>query len=478
MSVIQFVTPDLPDNDGYYHIKLASIMWTEGVKPEFTWLPLTILNEKEFYDHHFLYHVALIPFTWFGDLRLAAKWSAVVFSSLAFFLFWLLFHRQNIPYARIWAVTLLGISDAFLYRMSITRAQSLSLAMLALVFLCLLINKYELIGVLSFFYVWLYDAFPLVIVVTILFSISILVVEHRIEIRPFVYASIGVALGLVINPYFPQNIAFSFRHMIPKLTTATSIRVGNEWFPYDTKQILEKSFPTLVALTAGIFGLGLTGKKMDLRTTFALLVSLSFGLMFLQARRFVEYFPPFVLVFTVFALSPLLSSRNPASAYSAFSIPGWIAANLPWLLLSMMILAGVVRSIPRAMGAVNGSKPYDLYADASIWLSSNSEEGSRVFQTDWDDFPRLFYYNSHNTYLIGLDPTYMQLYDPNLYALWVLITNGDVRDPSQLIANRFGSDYVHTDLKHRKFIDVAGKDPGLLEIYRDDQAVLYQVISP
>src|SRR5581483_5919091 len=83
MAGIQFSTPNMPDNDGFYHIKMALIMREQGLKPDFIWLPLTILNEREFYDHHFLYHVALIPFT-FGDLRLGAKWSAVFFASLSF----------------------------------------------------------------------------------------------------------------------------------------------------------------------------------------------------------------------------------------------------------------------------------------------------------------------------------------------------------------------------------------------------------
>src|SRR5688500_223854 len=61
MALIQFATPDMPDNDGFYHIKFAQLIRTEGLKPDFPWLPLSILNPDEFYDHHFLFHVALIP---------------------------------------------------------------------------------------------------------------------------------------------------------------------------------------------------------------------------------------------------------------------------------------------------------------------------------------------------------------------------------------------------------------------------------
>jgi len=154
MAIIQFVTPDMPDNDGFYHIKLAWLMRTEGLKPDFSWLPLSILNQQEFYDHHFLFHVALIPFTYFADLRIGAKWAAVTFASLAFLAVWYLFYRQRVPFAWLWALGLLGISDAFLYRMSITRAQSLSLGMLALAYAWLLEGKYKHLALLGFIVWW------------------------------------------------------------------------------------------------------------------------------------------------------------------------------------------------------------------------------------------------------------------------------------------------------------------------------------
>ena len=475
MAVVQFGTTDMPDNDGFYHIKLAQLMRTDGLLPEFKWLPLSILNQGEYYDHHFLFHVALIPFTFFSDLHIGAKWSAVVFASLAFMAVWFLFHRQRVPYAWMWSLALLGISDAFLYRMSVTRAQSLSLTVLAIAFAWLLEGKHKHLAVLSFIYVWLYDAFPLIVVLAVLHMVAVAIIERRLEYKPLIYISIGILLGLLINPYFPENIIFSYRHMFPKLADATSIRVGNEWFPYDTNQLIENSLPSLVVFASGIFALGLSARKMDSRTALALLASLLFGLMLFQARRFVEYFPPFALIFAAFAWSPLFLDVEPASPHQTEPR----LRHLPALLLSVTIVLSIARSVPRAREAVASSKPYDLYAGASQWLEQNTPAESRVFQTDWDDFPRLFYYNTHNTYLIGLDPTYMQLYDAELYSLWVLITKGDVDNPSQLIAKKFGSQYVHTDLKHGDFIRAAEKDSGLKEVYRDDDAIIYEVlVSP
>ena len=258
----------------------------------------------------------------------------------------------------------------------------------------------------------------------------------------------------------------------------TSVSVGNEWFPYDTGQLLKNSLPAFIAFSSGILALGLTGRKMDVRTGTALLATLLFGLMLFQARRFIEYFPPFALIFAAFAWAPLSQNPEPVSSPQGAPVsparPG--LQTLPAIILAFAVVFSVFKALPAAQESMRKSKPYNLYAEASAWLEENSAAGDRVFQTDWDDFPRLFYYNTHNTYLIGLDPTYMQLYDQETYDLWVLITRGEVQQPSQFIANHFHSSYVHSDLKHGNFIRKAEKDPGLREAYRDDQAVIFEVV--
>ncbi len=476
MAVVQFASPDLPDNDGFYHIKLAWLMRTEGLKPDFPWLPLSILNEDEFYDHHFLFHVALIPFT-FGDLRLGAKWAAVIFSAISFLSIWYLFHRQKIPASWLWALGLLGISDAFLYRMSITRVQSLSLAVLALGLLWILEGKYKHLAVLSFLYVWMYDAFPLILAIAGLHFMAVLLIERRLEFRPLIWAGIGIGTGLIINPYFPDNLIFTYHHLLPKLQDATSVSVGNEWYPYDTGQLLGNSLPALIAFVSGAMALGLAGRKMDLRTMTSFLIALLFGVMLFKARRFVEYFPPFALIFSAFAWAPLFDTKRQPDA-TATSFFSGLQSNLPVILLAIAVTVGIVKTIPVTQERLSQSKPYDLYKGASIWLAENTQAGERVFQTDWDDFPRLFFYNTHNTYLAGLDPTYLQLYDGKLYDEWVQITRGEIERPSQVILKSFSARYVHTDLKHGNFLRQAADDPGMVEVYRDKQAVVFEILEP
>jgi hypothetical protein len=477
MALVQFASPSLPDNDGYYHIKMASLMRAEGLRPAFPWLPLTVLNPQEYYNHHFLFHVALIPFT-FIDLRLGAKLAAVTFSALAFLSVWWLLRGQRVPYAALWALGLLAVSEAFLYRMSITRAQSLSLAVLALALHWMLTGKYRRLLPLGFFYVWFYNAFPLILMLAGVYIAAVLLSERRLELRPLGYAGPGVLLGNLINPYFPANLVFALRHYLPKLTEPTAVSVGSEWYPYDTVQLMQNSPLALLAFLGGALALGLAGQKLTTRSAAAFLAAAMFGAMLFQSRRFIEYFPPFALIFAAFAAAPLieqLKAFSKAQGAALGTLRRRLLAQAAPAGLVILLAIGLVLTLPRAQGSLRTSKPYQTYARASAWLAANTQPGERVFQTDWDDFPRLFFYNSDNTYLIGLDPTYMQLYDAGLYDQWVDITQGEVERPSQEIRTTFGSGYVITDLRHSAFIRAAGKDPGLQQVYRDAYAIIYRV---
>lgn len=478
LGLVQFATPDLPDNDGFYHIKLAALMRTEGLTPEFPWLPLTILNAAEFTDHHFLYHVALIPFT-FGDLRLGAKWAAVVFAALAFLVIWRLLDGQRVPFAPWWALGLLVVSEAFIYRMSITRAQSISLLLLALGLHWLLTGKHRWLLPLGFVYVWAYNAFPLLLAVAGAYVAAVWMMERRFDYRPLLYSGAGIAAGLILNPYFPENLFFIFRHILPKIITPTAISVGNEWYPYTTAQILENSPLALLAFVSGALALGLNRRRMEVRTAAAFLLACLFALMLFQSRRFIEYFPAFALIFAAFAWSPLVAqfaADRPSLAGGWRRLrPGELRFVLAALLGIVLLAAGVRTNLAASQNSIRGSKPYTLFAGASAWLQANTPAGSRVFQTDWDDFPRLFYYNTHNTYLVGLDPTYMQQFDPDLYDRWVAVTRGEVASPAEVILNEFSARYVVSDLLHEDFLEQADADPALVEVYRDQDAVVYRV---
>jgi hypothetical protein len=217
-----------------------------------------------------------------------------------------------------------------------------------------------------------------------------------------------------------------------------------------------------------------------------------FGAILFKSRRFVEYFPAFALVFAAIAWKPLLDRwlRNAAQrvdldlpldqAMDRFRNIGPSRAWRYRLVAGVMVVALIPAlwlNLDASRQSLERSKPYQRYAEASAWLEANTPPGTRVFQTDWDDFTRLFFYNTHNTYILGLDPTYMQLYDSELYDWWVDISKGRVEHPSDAINQRFNASHVITDLKHKAFLREAEDDPNLIEMFRDEYAVVFQVVE-
>ena len=494
-TIVQFATPALAGNDGYYHMKMGLLVREQGLKPPFVWLPLTILNREAFYDHHLLYHAYLSLFA-FGDsgdaLTLGGKIASVIMPALAFVAIWWLLHGQGVRWASLWTLGLFAVSEAFLYRMSMPRAQSASLLLLALGLHWMLHRRYRWLIPLGFMYVWLYNGFPLLI---LLAAIYIVATERRVEWRAIAYPALGIGLGLIVNPYFPQNVAFILNHLAPKIGESAT-PVGNEWYPYETWTLVENSGFALAAFVLGALALGWRGRRIDRPTLTAFLLSVVFGLMLFKSRRFVEYFPAFTLVFAALAITPILDSLRRSSLGSDdFSRSGETATEVAttsrirdrlsllarrnrwWVPIAFaaVLIAPLAITLAQAREAMTRSRPPDQYAAASAWLKENRPPGSMVFQTDWDDFTRLFFYNTSNLYTIGLDPTYMQLADAGLYDEWVRISKGKVDHPSDAIRSRFGGEVVMSDLNHDGFLEKAVDDPGLKEVYRDEYAVIFEV---
>ena len=474
-AYVQFGTDALAGNDGYYHAKMGWLISREGLKPDFPWLPQTILNPAAFYDHHLLYHVYLALFAVFAPdpavdggagLTLAAKMASVLLPSLAFLAVWWLLRGQGVRYAAVWALGLTAVSSAFLYRMSMPRAQSASLLVLALGLHWLLKSRYRLLLPLGFVYVWLYDGFPLLLVVAGVYVTAVWLLERHVVWQALLYPVVGMALGVLLNPYFPEDVTFIVSHLLPKIGESAT-RVGNEWYPYQTETLLRNSGLALAAFVLGTLGLGWQEKRMDKATLVVWGTAVFFGILLFRSRRFIEYFPAFALMFAALSLGPVLD--------------GWLAGKRPFfgrlvpLVMLLLLAYPLGLTLQAARADLAGSKPADQYAAAALWLRATAPPGSHIFQTDWDDFTRLFFYNTNAIYTAGLDPTYTELYDADLYEEWARVTQGKVDTPSAFIKERYGSNFVFSDLNHDGFLTKATEDRALEEVYRDDYAVIFAV---
>lgn len=186
------------------------------------------------------------------------------------------------------------------------------------------------------------------------------------------------------------------------------------------------------------------------------------------------------------AYAGVLIARVPSAVRRA-GLPRGALAPLTVSLVSVAalgVLSTTVVAGPAWRAARSEAKcAYDLGAIREMmrFLKAESQPGDLIFTDDWDVFPVFFYYNTHNHYIVGLDPKFTHERRPDLWERFVRITRGEV--PTQSVVRPPGSErdetvsvrlsdirdvfeakYVITDRDHRRMADLLAAAPDLAEL--------------
>lgn len=450
--------PSFPDPDSFYHARIAAMM-AQGPLLSFPWLPLTSLAGT-FIDHHFLYHILLIPFVVWGEPLIGIKIATTLFAAAFIALFYWLMRKGVLsasirPLPSILFVFLLLINTVFTFRLNLAKIPAVSL----FVFFCGILavckkNNRALFGI-SFLFVWLYGGWPLMPLMATLAWLARSAVAlddkdkasllsligsrnrasyckermsayiHSLFLKTHVSVPLvslaGAASGLIINPYFPTNIFFYWVQTIKiaVLNIITDIPVGSEWYP-PGMSFVPSHGPTLMILIFAVCVFFLPQlfsaflkvplPKRSWQEWLLCLLSLSFFVLTLKSRRYGEYFAPLATLFCASVLSPFLA-REPVTRFlrfikknmSAFRTPRGLATAY----LLVMIPAVITTNTIQIISVFADGYGLHQYERGMAWLSQHTPENSLVFHHQWDDFPLFFYHNQHNQYISGLDPRFL-----------------------------------------------------------------------
>jgi len=152
-----------------------------------------------------------------------------------------------------------------------------------------------------------------------------------------------------------------------------------------------------------------------------------------------------------------------------------VLAAIAAALVTIVALGWMGGAIWQAREDVKSEDDPFAYQGASKWIADNTPAGSMIFNTDWDKFPMLFHYNPNNTYIVGLDPTYLHNRDPELWKLYASITLGEEDTPAPLIRDKFGAEYVFTDNEHADFMQIAEDSGDFEKVYEDNFTTVLRV---
>jgi hypothetical protein len=353
-----------------------------------------------------------------------------------------------------------SISPGFLYRMSMIRAQSSSLAMLFILFALLHNKKYWWASLITACYVWLYYAFPLLLILLGCFALDHLVFERKIPWKLALAVLGGLVFALIANPYFPYNITTLHYHLFDKfLHSGYSVKVGNEWYPFSDYNFVVHLGPALI-LT--IFAIWTIAKKhsLDKDHNFALLLfTFALMLMSLKSRRFVELFPPFAVFLFIWVQNGL---KETSIKKNSDKIKEFFLGSFPKILTLLIILPLTFNSFRIASTQIKKAPLQNKYQSSAEWLSNNSPKHSMVVASDWDEFTRLFYHNTHNVYLTGLDPYLLFAKDRDTFLAWKSLTQGELKGSiSWFMKYKFKSKYLFVSRTHLKMAKLLEADPNI-----------------
>jgi len=484
------------DPDSFYHAKIAMLIKEGGLVKDFPWQQFTVLKDY-FIDHHFLYHVLLVPFVWLLPPLIGLKLATIIFSSALVTVFFWLLRRLKTRGAFFYTLVLL-VSNPFVFRVNLAKAQALALIFFLLIILLLFEKKKIWLFIVSFLYVWLYGGWPLALILTVIFFLAELPfiikkgkIRRNFKLKlfsDFKYFGIvagGLILGIIVNPYFPKNLLFYWQQIfqIAVVNYRETIGVGGEWYGYNFFELVAgTSIAFLIFIVAATFFL-LKIKKQNQKTIFLFINALMFFILTLRSRRNVEYFIPSMILFSAVAMDLFFKTFKTAElkrfgqefkVFLGEKKVFFVGFLIPILLAPYIIF----RDLKSVKDTYNNGMSFDKFEKSSVWLKKNSQPGSIVFQSDWDEFPLLFYHNSSNYYIVGLDPTFMYKYNQDLYWKWERVTTGkETQNIYDIIKKDFGAAYVFVGLdRHQSFDNTIKSNFLFQEVYSDDEAKIYKVL--
>lgn len=459
----------VPGHDSFYHIKMAAMIPERGFLDELPWLRFTYFTDQghAFVEHHPGFHLLLAPFVTasqrlVGDYLPGARWAMALFFGITMMLFNMFLLTAGVRWRWIWLVLFVLMPLQFFTRHAYVRAISPSLVFMLLITLLMFRRRYALTGLAIAGYVHLYLGGVLYApVLVVLHAVACAVgprEDRGIPWRLILWAMAGWVVGVLTHPYSGGMFEF-LKLQVFGSGLSPDISVGREWKPYEGVWWFAQTSGIMLTVWAMAACLRLRfGPRISASELTLLLAHFLFFALTLKARRFIEYWPVFCLLSAALLTAPVIEGLakkcdrlvDPTGVGRA----KWLRPASAVALLLIMITI-VYATPPWRYIRQSAQCGYDLAAvqEAMTFLQENSQPGDVVFTDDWDIFPVYFYYNSHNHYIVGLDPKFTQFRRPALWERYLRITRGQTPAyVSAVVGDASGE--AHTEKIHIKIDDI------------------------
>jgi hypothetical protein len=362
-------------------------------------------------------------------------------------------------------------------------------------------KKYVWLAPAAFLYVWTYNLFVMLLILTALWAVAVYCIERRIEWQPILWACLGTIAGFVIHPYFPRNVKLFLEHLAAKSGAAGSqATVGMEWYSLPAWNFTTSALVACLAMVVGYVSFGyLLSLRYERTRMYRPLLFLLFSsfllIISLRSIRFIEYWPPFAVLFAAFTLQEIWTGdTRPANTEQIGAEPDAVPISprrIPlWKLglVCVLLAIAIVYNFRAARVSMYGAaRDVDHYKAATQWMIANIPAGALIYDVNWSDFGKLFYYDTTHRYVSGLDAIYLLDAHPELEQLTERLSDHSERDPATAIATQFakvepaGLSYIFVGdypvAPPPEWFNYVMRTGSFVSVYRDSQCVILQLLS-
>ncbi len=416
----------VPD-DEYFHFRYAELLRTQGwnVVQKFDWIYLTSSGEDGIRYAVNLYHVSLIPFTYFDDQLFGMHVAIAFYMSLVIAIVYYILRKERVQNPLFFTLLLLT-SSYFIARFLLGRSFVLMTGLIFLEMYCAIHRKYVPLFFVALLHVlWHQTTFFLPLIIVGIAEIARYVAHEKCDGKTIMTTAGATVVGMMFFPGFPGSL-FSWLQWIFVIqggdASATSGSLSGaelatkDFMTYFVGQ--EFVFFVFVVCVTSVIFIYIARKKDGvlvhvkdahrfqwLYTLFIFLLVVTYGATAVSGRFF-----DFVLLTLVLLFAFVVTILRESGMFTInVQFHKWIVA-ICWMWLLVLCANTMIY-----MYAKSNTYDYTPARAAAQWISDHSDGREKVYLHNWGNFSLMFFGNTKNVYSTGIEPAALKGYDKTLY---------------------------------------------------------------
>jgi len=489
MGWVQFSFDGMHDGDSYFHTRAARELDEHGFRDKFPQTAFSTWSVR-YSDKDLLFHAFLIPFQRLHralsdqeteDLVTPGKQAAVVLTLVFFVCFAVALHRVDARFPWFW-ILLLFVADApLLFAFLPVRPGLLAIAFVVVEIVLILRRKILWLFIVGALHALGHSSFVLLPALATAWTIAHLLRRESFSTRLLAVAFLGPILGLIVNPYFPNNLFVAWDQLVEVARAvwlgASEVPAhlfGSELVAPRTSQFLGSYPAFLPAVCALVAFLAYPRRRLSTEgLALVLMTGLLLGVGFMS-ERFLRFFFPAAVLLGARLWTELWGNTALRESWRGNARAFAFSASV----LVFSLLGGLADgSVATVQNHVVGMSTPGIYRPAVEFLERTAKPDELVYHNFWWDFSVLYHYRPDGRYVVALDPVFFYRFDPELFDKSLEAFSGTTENVYRILDDDFGARWVFVpkDARYYPFFNLLRQDGRFEKAYEDPHVVIVKL---